>query len=147
MTGWSITTIFWEKKNGFLGYQSRNEDLTTVVGSQKFEISWIEELSRMFPFQFLLNQSNDFCGICQWLFFAGGLIELNPQRAERVADFWYTWVLASFAIQVLAECDKIDVFCPAGNFTPIFKTIFLALSYSFSSRAEIIACVILHKVI
>ena len=28
-------------------------DLTTVVGLQKFEISWIEELSRMFPFQFL----------------------------------------------------------------------------------------------
>ena len=44
---------FLRKKNGFLGYQSRNEDLTTVVGSQKFEISSIEELSRMFPFQFL----------------------------------------------------------------------------------------------
>ena len=71
-----------------------------------------------------MSQSYDFCGICQWLFFAGGLIKLNPQRAERVADFWYTWVLASFAIQVLAECDKIDVFCPVGNFTPIFKTIF-----------------------
>lgn len=45
-------------------------------------------------------------------FFAGGLIELNPQRAERVADFWYTWVLASFALQGLAECDKIDVILP-----------------------------------